>query len=152
MIVSLKQDADAAAVRRKLAERGLWVSGVGNGAAGEPLYYAIAAYSAAADAQEIAAIDGVLSVSEPKSEHPMVDRHGPSVEVAGVRIGGGAPVWMCGPCSVESEEHARSMAHALAPLGVTFLRGGAFKPRTSPYAFQGHGALALGWMRRAADE
>lgn len=152
MIVSLKQNADAAAVRRQLAERGLWVSGVGSGAAGEPMYYAIAEHSAAADAQEIAKIDGVLAVSAAKSEHPMVDRQGPTVDVAGVRIGGGAPVWMCGPCSVESEEHARSMARALAPLGVAFLRGGAFKPRSSPYAFQGHGALALGWMRRAADE
>jgi 3-deoxy-7-phosphoheptulonate synthase len=43
------------------------------------------------------------------------------------------------------------MAQALAPLGVTFLRGGAYKPRSSPYAFQGHGEAALGWMRRAAD-
>jgi len=49
MIVSLKQNADADAVRRKLAERGLWVSGVGQGSAGEPLYYAIAPFSAAAD-------------------------------------------------------------------------------------------------------
>lgn len=152
MIVSLKQNADADAVRKKLAERGLWVSGVGQGASGEPLYYAIAPFSAAADAREIAEIEGVLAVSSAKSEHPLVDRQGPVVDVAGVRIGGDAPVWMCGPCSVESEDHARSMARALAPLGVSFLRGGAFKPRTSPYAFQGHGGAALGWMRRAADE
>ncbi len=151
MIVSLKQNADADAVRRKLAERGLWVSGVGQGSAGEPLYYAIAPYSAAADAQEIANIEGVLAVSAAKSEHPMVDRQGPSVDVSGVKVGGKAPVWMCGPCSIESEDHARSMAQALAPLGVTFLRGGAYKPRSSPYAFQGHGEAALGWMRRAAD-
>jgi 3-deoxy-7-phosphoheptulonate synthase len=151
MIVSLKQNADADAVRRKLAERGLWVSGVGHGSAGEPLYYAIAPHSAAADAQEIAKIEGVLAVSAAKSEHPMVDRQGPSVDVSGVKVGGKAPVWMCGPCSIESEDHARSMAQALAPLGVTFLRGGAYKPRSSPYAFQGHGEAALGWMRRAAD-
>ncbi len=58
---------------------------------------------------------------------------------------------MCGPCAVESERHVFTLAERLAALGVAFLRGGAFKPRTSPYAFQGHGEPALGWMRRAAD-
>ena len=58
---------------------------------------------------------------------------------------------MCGPCSVESEAQTFAIAAALAPLGVAFLRGGAFKPRSSPYAFQGHGEPALDWMRRAAD-
>jgi 3-deoxy-7-phosphoheptulonate synthase len=61
------------------------------------------------------------------------------------------PVWMCGPCSVESEAHAREIAAAVAEMGVAFLRGGAFKPRSSPYAFQGVGAEGLGWLRRAAD-
>jgi 3-deoxy-7-phosphoheptulonate synthase len=61
-------------------------------------------------------------------------------------------VFLCGPCSVESEAHAREAARRLSELGVLFLRGGAFKPRTSPYAFQGHGEVALGWLRRAADE
>jgi 3-deoxy-7-phosphoheptulonate synthase len=152
MIVSLKRNADPAAVRRELALRGLWVSGVEQSESGEPLYYAIAPHSAPADAAELATIEGVQAVAAPKSEHPMVDRQGPVVDVAGVKIGGGAPVWMCGPCSIESASHAREMAMALAPLGVSFLRGGAFKPRTSPYAFQGHGREALGWMRRAADE
>jgi 3-deoxy-7-phosphoheptulonate synthase len=151
MIISLKHDADAAAVRRELAELGLWVSGALQSAAGEPLHYAIAPHSAAADIDVIARIDGVLAVAAPKSEHPLVDRQGAVVDVAGVRIGDGEPVWMCGPCSVESEDHVRRAAEALAPLGVSFLRGGAFKPRSSPYAFQGHGAAALTWMRRAAD-
>jgi 3-deoxy-7-phosphoheptulonate synthase len=57
---------------------------------------------------------------------------------------------MCGPCSVESPEQIDRLAHALSGLGVAFLRGGAFKPRTSPYGFQGHGAQALGWLRAAA--
>jgi 3-deoxy-7-phosphoheptulonate synthase len=61
------------------------------------------------------------------------------------------PVLMCGPCSVESQEQVSVIAAHLARLGVAFLRGGAFKPRTSPYAFQGHGAEALVWLRRAAD-
>lgn len=152
MIVSLKRNADAAAVRRELAQRGLWVSGLGQSDAGDALYYAIAPYSASADAAEIAKIDGILAVAAPKSEHPLVDRQGPVVDVGGVRVGEGALAWMCGPCSVESEAEVREMALVLSKLGVQFLRGGAYKPRTSPYSFQGHGRAALEWMRRAADE
>jgi 3-deoxy-7-phosphoheptulonate synthase len=150
MIVSLKQGADADAVLRALTSRGLWVSQVERGPAG-PLHYVIAAHSAAASAEELAAIEGVSTVSVGKPSCPLVERQGPVVNVGSVRIEPGASVLMCGPCSVESEEHVRLVASRLAPLGVAFLRGGAFKPRTSPYAFQGHGAEALGWMRRAAD-
>src|SRR5207245_62376 len=53
--------------------------------------------------------------------------------------------------SVESREQIAALAAALAPLGVCFLRGGAFKPRSSPYSFQGRGAPALAWLRSAAD-
>jgi 3-deoxy-7-phosphoheptulonate synthase len=67
-------------------------------------------------------------------------------------VGGGAsPVLMAGPCSVESEAQIEGIARTLAPLGVRLLRGGAYKPRSSPYAFQGHGEVALGWLRRAAS-
>jgi 3-deoxy-7-phosphoheptulonate synthase len=58
---------------------------------------------------------------------------------------------MAGPCSVESPEQLDEIARPLAALGVQFLRGGAFKPRTSPYSFQGHGAKALEWLRTVAD-
>ncbi|MDH3297655.1 MAG: 3-deoxy-7-phosphoheptulonate synthase, partial [Gemmatimonadota bacterium] len=69
------------------------------------------------------------------------------------RIGGAAPpVLFAGPCSVESEDQIHTVARRLAGLGVRFLRGGAFKPRTSPYDFQGLGREALRWMRNAADE
>lgn len=151
MIVSLKQGADSAAVLRELVTRGLWVSHVERGGEGAPLHYVIAPHSAAADLKELARIDGISSVSTGKSAHPLVERQGPSVEVSGVTIGGARPVLMCGPCSVESEAHVRLVAEHLAKLGVAFLRGGAFKPRTSPYAFQGHGRAALGWLRAAAD-
>lgn len=152
MIISLKRGADAAAVLRELTQRGLWVSGAERDERGELLHYAIAPHSAPVHKEDLATIEGVLSVASSMSEHPLIDRQGPVVDVGGVRVGGGAPVWMCGPCSVESEAQARAMARALAPLGVAFLRGGAYKPRTSPYAFQGHGDAALEWMRRAADE
>jgi 3-deoxy-7-phosphoheptulonate synthase len=59
------------------------------------------------------------------------------VEVAGVRIGGGEITVMAGPCSVESEEQLVSAARAVKASGAKILRGGAFKPRTSPYSFRG---------------
>jgi 3-deoxy-7-phosphoheptulonate synthase len=58
---------------------------------------------------------------------------------------------IAGPCSIESEAHAFETAERLAAIGVRRMRGGCWKPRTSPYAFQGHGADALRWMRAACD-
>lgn len=59
---------------------------------------------------------------------------------------------MAGPCSVESEEHIHRMAKVAKEAGATVLRGGAFKPRTSPYSFQGLGEEGLKYLREAADE
>ena len=58
---------------------------------------------------------------------------------------------MAGPCSVESAEQVGVVAKSVAASGARVLRGGAFKPRTSPYSFQGYGEEALKWMRAAAD-
>ena len=78
---------------------------------------------------------------------------GSVVEVAGVGIGLGQPVRViAGPCSVEGEDQFRQTAIAVKAAGGLLLRGGAFKPRTSPYAFQGLGRLGLEIMRAVADE
>ena len=69
----------------------------------------------------------------------------------GASFGGEAIVLCAGPCSVESEEQIESTAAAVARAGAAVLRGGAFKPRTSPYAFQGLGRKGLEWLRNAAD-
>jgi 3-deoxy-7-phosphoheptulonate synthase len=152
MIVSLKEDADSGAVMRALVSRGLWVTQVERAASGGPLHYVIAPHSAAASLSELASIDGISTVTTAKTPFPLVARQGASVDVAGVRVGAAErPAWMLGPCSVESEAQIGAIAERLAALGVAFLRGGAFKPRSSPYAFQGHGESALRWMRRAAD-
>jgi 3-deoxy-7-phosphoheptulonate synthase len=66
-------------------------------------------------------------------------------------VGGPEVVVMAGPCSVESSEQVLETARLVAAAGARVLRGGAFKPRTSPYSFQGHGEQALKWMREAAD-
>jgi 3-deoxy-7-phosphoheptulonate synthase len=151
MIVSLKADANPAEVLRALVSRGLWVSQVERSATGEPRHYVIASYSAATSAEELSSIEGVSGVTTSKVDHPKVAAQGPIVDVGGVSVGGAKPAFMVGPCSVESESHVREIAERLAPLGVAFLRGGAYKPRTSPYAFQGHGEVALGWLKRAAE-
>lgn len=70
----------------------------------------------------------------------------------GVSIGGDDVVLMAGPCAVESEAQLRRVAARLAAIGVRVLRGGAFKPRTSPYAFQGLGVDGYRILRAVADE
>ncbi|SMO60092.1 bifunctional 3-deoxy-7-phosphoheptulonate synthase/chorismate mutase [Melghirimyces algeriensis] len=74
------------------------------------------------------------------------------VHVGDVQIGGYEKNLIAGPCSVESEEQVREVARALKQQGIRLLRGGAFKPRTSPYDFQGIGEEGLRILREAADE
>jgi len=74
------------------------------------------------------------------------------VEINGVKIGSKEVAMIAGPCSVESEEQMEAVAAPLAKAGIKLLRGGAFKPRTGPYAFQGLGEEGLKIMRRVADK
>lgn len=74
------------------------------------------------------------------------------VDAGGVKIGGNAVVVMAGPCAVESIDQLREAASAVKACGAKFLRGGAFKPRTSPYDFQGLGEDGLKLLRTVADE
>ena len=71
------------------------------------------------------------------------------VEVAGVKIGGNTIVVIAGPCSVENEDQLMATAHAVKSAGAVLLRGGAYKPRTSPYAFQGLGEDGLKLLAKA---
>jgi 3-deoxy-7-phosphoheptulonate synthase len=74
------------------------------------------------------------------------------VRVGDVEIGGATPVLMAGPCVVEDRAQLTAAAHAVRDAGATILRGGAFKPRTSPYAFQGLGELGLQLLADAREE
>lgn len=74
------------------------------------------------------------------------------IKVGGVKIGGDQVVVMAGPCSVESEDMLLQTARFVAAQGAKLLRGGAFKPRTSPYAFQGLGETGLRMLAAARDE
>lgn len=73
------------------------------------------------------------------------------VNINGVPIGNGSPTFIFGPCAVESYEQVLTVAEAIKAKGQKLLRGGAYKPRTSPYDFQGLGVEGLQILRRAAD-
>ncbi len=74
------------------------------------------------------------------------------IPVGNTQVGGGTLTIMAGPCSVESEEQVVEIAKAVKAAGATMLRGGAFKPRTSPYSFQGLGALGIEYLKTAREE
>ena len=83
-------------------------------------------------------VETVKRVSEPfKQANRKFHPNDTIVQIGDVRIGGGYFAMIAGPCSVESEEQIISVAHSVKESGAHILRGGAFKPRTSPYAFQG---------------
>lgn len=105
---------------------------------------------------EVGMMDGVEKTVRITEKYKLVSRNfhpeDTIVDVAGVKVGGNAIVVMAGPCSVESEEQLREAARAVKAGGARFLRGGAFKPRTSPYDFQGLADTGLKMLRKIADE
>jgi 3-deoxy-7-phosphoheptulonate synthase len=151
VIVTLVPGADVEGVRGGLAGLGLWISSVERSLSGD-VHLVIGGGSAAVSSENVERLSGVAGVSVASSAHPRVDAHGPVFRVGDLEVDATRPVVIAGPCAVESKEHIAHIASELAASGVRVLRGGAFKPRTSPYAFQGHGAPALEWMRRAADD
>jgi len=99
-------------------------------------------------------VDNVVPIAQPyKLVSRQVRPEGSIVDVAGVRIGNGEPVVViAGPCSVESREQLLTTARAVKSAGARMLRGGAYKPRTSPYDFQGLGEEALELLSEARRE
>lgn len=98
-------------------------------------------------------VDQIVPISKPyklsgRELHP----EDSIVEVAGLKIGGGETIVMAGPCSVENEEQLVSTAHAVKGSGAHILRGGAYKPRTSPYQFRGLGEDGLKILATAREE
>ena len=101
-------------------------------------------------------LPGVQEVHRISSPYKLAGRsfrpEGTTVRLGnGVAIGGQVVTVMAGPCSVESREQLFSTAEAVSKAGAKVLRGGAFKPRSSPYSFQGHGEEALKLLREAGD-
>jgi hydroxymethylglutaryl-CoA reductase len=151
-LIVLRHDADASAVVAKLQGLGLWARHLdGHG----PAMLEIAPHSARVAVADLLAVDGVVQVRAKRSAHPLVDvlpetytlrtRSGVAIE-----FGGPLPVLIAGPCAVESRNQIAESARIAAGAGARILRGGAWKPRTSPHTFQGHGDAALGWLAEAA--
>lgn len=98
-------------------------------------------------------VEKVMHVQEPyklanRAFHP----EDSVVDVSGVKVGGGNLALIAGPCSIESEEQMVSIAKSVKAAGANMLRGGAFKPRTSPYSFQGLGLEGLNMLCTAKKE
>ena len=104
----------------------------------------------------IEAMDSVESVQRIQEPYKAANRKfhpdDTVIDCGGAKIGGGSFAVIAGPCSVESEEQLVGVAKAVKAAGATMLRGGAFKPRTSPYAFQGLGEEGLRILSLAKKE
>ncbi|MBF6591817.1 MAG: 3-deoxy-7-phosphoheptulonate synthase, partial [Ktedonobacterales bacterium] len=106
--------------------------------------------------RQLSRLAGVERLIEPGTPYPLASRvlhpEQSIVRVGGVLIGGSEPVIIAGPCAVESESQMIEAARAARAAGAHLLRGGAFKPRSSPYSFQGLGVEGLRLLARARAE
>jgi 3-deoxy-7-phosphoheptulonate synthase len=107
------------------------------------------------DPLEFEALDGVKEARRIMSPYKLASRSfrptGTVIRINDVEIGGTSVVSMAGPCSVESEDQIERIAQIVSRAGAKVIRGGAFKPRSSPYSFQGMGETGLKLLRAAAD-
>lgn len=107
------------------------------------------------DPADFEAMDGVKECHRIISPYKLASRHfrpgGTIIRIGNVEIGGDAVITMAGPCSVENADQIERAAEIAATNGAKVIRGGAFKPRSSPYSFQGLGEDGLKLMRKAAD-
>ena len=98
-------------------------------------------------------VEDIISISQPFTlVSRELQRQGTVVDVKGVKIGGAELVVIAGPCSVESREQLLETARGVKASGAHLLRGGAYKPRTSPYDFQGLGVEGLKLLKEAREE
>ncbi len=108
------------------------------------------------DPRDFELLDGVKEVLKISSSYKLVSRifkpEDTIIDVKGEKFGGGNIGLIAGPCTIESEEQIEAAASKLASYGVKIIRGGAFKPRTSPYSFQGLGEEGLKIIRKVADK
>ena len=102
-------------------------------------------FKSALDMQEEDTRKALLVSRKKKAEDTIID-------INGEKIGQGAPSFIFGPCAVESQEQVSTVAEAIGAKGLKMIRGGAYKPRTSPYDFQGLGLDGLKMLKKAADQ
>ena len=155
MVITLR--ADATTEQRNAVEarlRGLGFQVV-EAPGGPPMVLAAVGDGSVPALADLKAMPGVADAQRIASPFKLASRAFQSettvIRLGDVEIGGPAVVLMAGPCTIESEEQLVKTAAAVRAAGARIMRGGAFKPRTSPYSFQGLGEEGLKLMRRAAD-
>ncbi|MBN2736617.1 MAG: 3-deoxy-7-phosphoheptulonate synthase [Spirochaetales bacterium] len=154
MIVVLKHNINAdekAFVREFLESRGFKIKEI----VGEEETIFGAVGIVGLDKREVEVLPGVSNVIPITKPYKLVSREFKKddtiIQVGPIKIGGNRVVTMAGPCSVESREQILETAHMVKESGAVILRGGAFKPRTSPYAFQGLGEEGLKYLKLAGE-
>jgi len=156
MLIVMKMDAvqeQVDGVVRKIESHGLKAHAI---AGAQRTAIGITGNIGVVDRALFASMPGVLEVIRVSHPYKLVSRefrpHDTVVEIGGVRIGGPDFVVIAGPCSVESYEQTLRIAKQVKAAGAHLLRGGAFKPRTSPYSFQGLGEEGLRILARVRAE
>jgi 3-deoxy-7-phosphoheptulonate synthase len=156
MLVVMKNDATEAQVQAviqeiaKMGYRGIPMPGI------ERTAVCIIGNTGPVEDSGLLALEGVKETIRVTKPYKLVSREtqpeATIITIGNVRIGGGKPVLMAGPCAIESEEQALTIAHKVKEYGAQVFRGGAFKPRTSPYSFQGLGEDGLKILDRVRQE
>jgi 3-deoxy-7-phosphoheptulonate synthase len=156
MVITLRPDAtpdQLRAVEARLREAGYHLVKAPDG---PPVVLAAVGDGTLPSLADLKAMPGVANaqrIPEPfKLASRTFRRRSSVVKIGDVEIGGDAVVLMAGPCTIESEEQLVRTAQAVKASGARVVRGGAFKPRTSPYSFQGLGEEGLKLLRRVADD
>ena len=156
MVIVMEKNASDAAIEHVVAvlsERGFDVH---RSTGSDQTVLGVVGDVASVDPREFEVLNGVqeaVRVSEPyKLSSRSFRREKTIVKARGVAIGGSDVVVMAGPCTIENERQLLETARRVARAGARILRGGAYKPRTSPYAFQGMGVEGLKLLRAAGDE
>lgn len=157
MIIQMKKDAtkeDFVKLQEFLKEKGF---GIKDASSDEVTVFGVLGDVKTLDQDQLSVFPGVANVARISSPYKLASKafkQNPTTVTLknGVTIGADEFIVMAGPCSVESEEQLKIIATQVKESGAKILRGGVFKPRTSPYAFQGLGIEGLKLMRKVADE
>jgi 3-deoxy-7-phosphoheptulonate synthase len=157
-LITLESQSDLGRVKEDLQGLGLWVQPIFN-PAGLAEALTVSAHSNRVTQDKLEAIPGVKDVLTSPSPHPLLDSTSGSITTIqcqgrdDLSFGGSLrAVLAAGPCAAESPEQVSRTAAMVKAAGGSILRGGAFKPRTNPYSFSGHGGEALDWLRDAATD
>ncbi len=156
MLVVMKNNATEAQVKAVIKEiEGMGYRGVPMPGA-QRTAICIVGNTGPVDDSGLMILEGVKETVRVTKQYKLVSREThpqpTTITVGDINIGAGKPVLMAGPCAVESEEQALTIARRVKQSGAEIFRGGAFKPRTSPYSFQGLGEEGLKILAKVRDE